>query len=75
MQRQILILVVLLAIGGFFYFDASQYLSLDFFKRSLPFMVVAFSFIGLAYGYGNAMMPLPMEHKIQLMSVAGTFLP
>lgn len=47
----------------------------DFIKRSLPFMVVAFSFIGLAYGYGNAMMPLPIQEKVQLMSIAGTFLP
>ena len=39
----------------------------DFIKRSLPFMVVAFSFIGLAYGYGNAMMPLPIQEKVQLM--------
>ena len=32
MQRNILLIIVLLAIGGFFYFDAGQYLSLDFFN-------------------------------------------
>lgn len=32
MQRKILFLIILLAMGGFFYFDVSQYLSLDFFN-------------------------------------------
>ena len=32
MQRKILFLIILLAIGSFFYFDAGQYLSLDFFN-------------------------------------------
>ncbi len=45
------------------------------FKRSLPFMVVAFSFVGLAYGYGHSLAPLPLEDKLQLMRVCGTFLP
>lgn len=49
--------------------------SISLVKRSLPFMVVAFSFVGLAYGYGNAMMPLPTQAKLQLMNTVGTFLP
>ena len=44
-------------------------------KRSLPFMVVAFSFVGLAYGYGHSLAPLPLEDQLQLMRVCGTFLP
>jgi len=44
-------------------------------KRSLPFMVIAFSFVGLAYGYGHSLAPLPLEDQLQLMRVCGTFLP
>ncbi len=56
-------------------FSKLKYESVDFVRRSLPFLIVAFSFVGLAYGYGQAMIPLSMGQKLHLMSSIGTFMP
>lgn len=47
----------------------------DLVRQTLPFFIITATFIGLAYTYGHALAPLPLEDSFEFTQVKSSHVP